>query len=122
MAIDNNGNIYMADYDNNRIYKFDSNGEFITKWGGTYGTGDGELNGPYGIAIDDLGYIYVADYDNCRIQKFDSNGGFITKWGSYGPGDGDFFYPWGIVVDNSGNVYVHDDTPTPRVQVFIPQN
>ena len=33
VATDSSGNVYVADIDNNRIQKFDSNGNFITKWG-----------------------------------------------------------------------------------------
>ena len=38
IATDSSGNVYVADMDNNRIQKFDSNGNFITKWG-SHGTG-----------------------------------------------------------------------------------
>ena len=53
-------------------------------------TGDGQFNGPNGVATDSSGNVYVADTDNNRIQKFDSNGNFITKWGFDGDGDGQF--------------------------------
>jgi DNA-binding beta-propeller fold protein YncE len=42
---------YVADWDNNRIQKFDSNGNFITKWG-TVGTGDGQFMNPAALAAD----------------------------------------------------------------------
>ena len=51
IAVDSSGNVYVADSDNNRIQKFDSNGNFITKWGSN-GSGDGQFNGPIGIAVD----------------------------------------------------------------------
>ena len=51
IAIDSSGNVYVADSNNNRIQKFDSNGKFITKWG-SEGTGDGQFYGLRGIAID----------------------------------------------------------------------
>ena len=73
--------MYVADYDNNRIQKFNSNGTFITKWGSN-GSADGQFNDPQGVAVDSSGNVYVADYYNNRIQKFNSNGTFITKWGS----------------------------------------
>ena len=81
LVVDSSDNIYVADWGNNRIQKFDSNGNFITKWG-TPGTGDGQFNRPAGLAIDSSGNILVVDEGNNRIQKFDSNGNFITKWGS----------------------------------------
>ena len=92
VATDSSGNVYVVDFGNNRIQKFDSNGNFITKWG-SEGAGDGQFKSPLGIAIDSSGNVYVADHDNHRIQKFDSNGNFITKWGSDGAGDGQFNTP-----------------------------
>ncbi|MDY0128785.1 MAG: PKD domain-containing protein, partial [Methanosarcina vacuolata] len=105
--------------DNHRIQKFDSNGNFITKWGSPSGSGigDGQFDGPWSVSDDSSGNIYVADYDNHRIQKFDSNGNFITKWGSYGDSDGQFSNPSGVAVDSSGNVYVAD-TGNRRIQKF----
>ncbi len=55
-------------HDNNRIQKFDSNGNFITKWG-FKGTGDGQFDNPYGIAVDSSGNVYVADTDNRSYPK-----------------------------------------------------
>ncbi len=89
VATDADGNVYVADFNNHRLQKFDSNGVFIAKWGSN-GTGDGQFNSPMGIAIDTTGNVYVADFYNHRIQKFGPNGAFIAKWGSNGTGDGQF--------------------------------
>ena len=51
------------------IKKFDSDGNFITKWG-SEGDGEGQFDIPEGIAIDSSGNVYVADTHNSRIQKF----------------------------------------------------
>ncbi|MDQ6723597.1 MAG: hypothetical protein M3Z01_04960 [Thermoproteota archaeon] len=118
IAIDSSGNLYVSDYDNNRIQKFDSNGTFITKWG-SEGSKDGQFLNPQGIATDSSGNVYVSDYDNNRIQKFDSNGTFITKWGSEGSDDGQFEGPKGIAIDSLVKVYVTDEGNN-RVEVFIP--
>ena len=122
VAVDSSDNVYVADSDNNRIQKFTSNGQFITKWG-TYGSGNGQFNfGEFnyynkGIAIDSSGNVYVADTFNYRIQKFTSDGQFIIKWGSYGSGDGQLNEPSGIAVDKSDNVYVND-SENHRIQKF----
>ena len=102
----------------NRVQKFDSNGDFITKWG-TPGTGDGQFASPAGITVDSSDNLYVTDTGNDSIQKFDSNGNFITKWGSSGSNDGQFLDPLGIAVDSTGNVYVVDSGHS-RIQVFTP--
>jgi DNA-binding beta-propeller fold protein YncE len=107
VAVDSSGNVYIADANNNRIQKFTSTGQFITKWGSS-GSGDGEFYYPCGIAADSRGYVYVVDRSNARIQKFTSDGKFITKWGSGGSDDGEFLNPYGVAVDMSGDVYVAD--------------
>jgi tripartite motif-containing protein 71 len=71
LATDSSDNIYVADRGNNRIQKFDSDGNFITKWG-TPGIGDGQFEEPTGIAVDSLDNVYVVDRGNSRIQVFAS--------------------------------------------------
>ena len=111
------GSVCVADYYNHRIQKFDSNGNFITKWG-SYGGGDGQFSHPYGVAVGQDGYIFVSDSGNNRIQKFDSSGNFIAKWGSAGSGDGQFNYPYGIAIGPDGSVYVAD-TYNHRIQRMV---
>ena len=107
IAVDSSGNVYALDNYNSRILKFSSALSYITQWG-SYGSGNGQFNGPYGISVDSSGNVYVADYYNDRIQKLSSAGSYITKWGSSGSGNGQFAGPTGIAVDSSGNVYVVD--------------
>jgi len=116
MAVDPDGNVYVADTHNHRIQKFSADGAFVATWGRN-GSGDGEFDYPEGIAIDSAGNVYVAESGNHRIQKFTSDGTFITKWGSYGTADGQFFYPGGIAVDSAGNVYV-PESGNHRIQKF----
>jgi tripartite motif-containing protein 71 len=116
IAVDGSGNVFVADSLNNRIQKFDANGNFITKWG-SEGTGNGQLKSPEGIAVDSSGNVYVADTCNDRIQKFDSYGSFVTNWGCEGTGDGEFDWPLGIAVDSSGYVFVADSF-NDRIQKF----
>jgi hypothetical protein len=134
IAVDVNGNVYVADAENHRIQKFDPSGNFIAKWGshcelstgescvdpdgdGPLELGDGQFNNPIGVAIDARGHVYVADTGNDRIQKFDAKGKFLAKWGSCGNGNGQFHWPLGVAVDAKGNVYVAD-SDNHRIQVF----
>jgi hypothetical protein len=119
IAIDSSDNVYVADWNNDRIQKFDNNGNFITSWGSD-GTDAGEFSGPQGIAVDSSDNVYVADTLNDRIQKFDNNGNFIRTWGSYGTSNGQFDGPDGIALDSSDNVYVSDYW-NDRIQVFAPK-
>lgn len=117
----NSGDVYVTDRNANRVQKFDSNGNFLLKWGST-GFGDGQFTGPTSIAVDSHGDVYVSESDaNHRVQKFDANGVFIAKWGSQGAGDGQFGInsPTGIAFDSSGNVFVVDGGNA-RVQKFNP--
>ena len=73
IAVDQEGNVYVADTANNRIQVFSSNGTFISKWG-TFGVADGFFNHPTGIAIDQEGKIFVIDNSNNRIEVFSNSG------------------------------------------------
>ncbi len=119
VAVDSlSGNVYVADYGSARIQKFDPNGNFIAKWG-SWGTAEGQVSHPHGVAVDSAGHVYVADTGNNRIQKFDSNGNFIVQWGSFGMGEGQFSRPEGVAVDSQGKVYVAD-AGNHRIQKFSP--
>ncbi len=82
---DRAGNVYIADGfgANNRIAKFNKDGDFIKTWGQT-GSGPGQFNQIRGIASDAAGNIYVADAGNKRIQVFDGEGTFKSQIGNVG--------------------------------------
>jgi DNA-binding beta-propeller fold protein YncE len=81
MATDKFNNIYVNDPQGEeaeremgeagipRVQKFDTNGNFITKWG-SYGTGDGQFIDPEHLAIDSEGFVYVSDRGRNDIQVF----------------------------------------------------
>jgi DNA-binding beta-propeller fold protein YncE len=118
VALDSQGNAYVADEWLNRISIFTKDGEWVGKWG-TPGAGDGELNRPAGLAFNAEDHLYLVDSRNHRIQVFTKDGKFLCKWGSQGSGDGEFNYPWGITVDKHGDVYVAD-WRNDRIQKFTP--
>src|SRR6266705_151076 len=60
IAVDANGNVLVADTNNERIEKFSPTGAFLSIIG-TKGSGQGQLGAPNGIAVDRTGNIYVAD-------------------------------------------------------------
>jgi len=70
IAVDSSGNVYVADSGNHRIQKFDSNGNFITRWGSNGYMEDGKFQELEGVAVDSSLNVYVADTYNHRIQKF----------------------------------------------------
>jgi len=123
MALDAEGNVYVADSGNHRIQKFDSALNFLGAFGSA-GGGEGQFNEPWGVAVDAGGYIYVADTWNHRIQKFDSSFQFVKAWGGpflevgqRAPEPLEFFGPRSIAVDGDGNLLVVD-TGNKRVVKF----
>jgi DNA-binding beta-propeller fold protein YncE len=70
VALDKDGNVFVADTGNNRIQKFTKDGKYITQIGNGVGSADGQLNAPQGVAVDKDGYVYVVDTGNNRIQRF----------------------------------------------------
>ena len=116
LAFDDEDRLYVTDEQNHRVTVFDSNGQFLLKWG-TPGKGDGEFNGPAGVAAGPGGVVYVVDQHNARVQKFASDGCYMGQWGSQGSGPGQFNLPWGVATDSVGNVYVAD-WRNDRIQKF----
>jgi DNA-binding beta-propeller fold protein YncE len=90
-ATDSAGNIYVADYANNRMAKFSPNGTWLLNWGQT-GTRNGWFRRPYGVDVDDSNRVYVADSNNWRIQQFTTAGAYLTSWGSQGTGPAQFMH------------------------------
>ncbi|MFB3850990.1 MAG: fibronectin type III domain-containing protein [Acidobacteriota bacterium] len=124
VAVDSNGNIFIADYNNQRIRKVDASTGLITT---IAGTGNGGYNGdnilatsaylnyPYGVSIDSDGNVFIADTDNSRIRKVDNSGIITTIAGLGGCGWGEdnipavnsyLCYPMDVIVDSSNNIYI----------------
>lgn len=125
VAIDNAGNIYIADYANNRIRKVNTAGIISTVAGnGTAGySGDGaaataaKINGPQGVAVDAVGNLYIADQTNNVIRMVNTTGTITTVAGNVTQGySGDsgpataatINQPYGVACDAVGNMYIAD--------------
>jgi tripartite motif-containing protein 71 len=114
VALDSKGNVYVAEYWNNRVQEFNNNGKFINQWGSNSDISLGRISE---VAVDSSGDVYLEDYSNNRIVKFDKNGNVITKFGSSGSGNGQFNNMQGFCLDSSGNIYVAD-CGNNRIQKF----
>ncbi len=125
VAVDTAQNLYIVDYDNERIRKLDTNGLITTFAGnGRPGySGDGgpaamaSLRTPNGVAVDLAGRVYIADTDNERIRRVDVDGTITTVAGTGVrgfSGDGaaatsaELHAPSGVAVDDSGVLYIAD--------------
>lgn len=124
VAVDSNGNLFVADTGNFTIRKITAAGLVTTFAGaaGVLGSGDGpgqiaRFNNPYGIAADGIGNLFVADTFNNTIRKITPTGTVTTLAGiarTAGSADGTagtatFNKPYALSVDASGNVYVADN-------------
>jgi streptogramin lyase len=107
LALDKQGNLYVAVYGGNTVQKYSPTGKLLAIWG-TLGNKPGQFDHPVGVAVDAQGNIYVADQGNNRIQKLSPTGKLVAYWGSSGAGPGQFLQPGSIAVDTRGNVYVAD--------------
>lgn len=118
VGLDANGNVYIADTGNDRVQKFDSQGNFIMQFGNTTLPDRNDfMDSPNDVAVDSAGNIYVTDTNNQRIQKFNSNGGLVLSWGEAGTGNGQLSTPTSIVVDSNNYIYVADQGNN-RLQKF----
>ncbi len=75
----NDSRVFVVDCDNNRIQRFENNGDCIDSLG-AQGDSDGKFYSPQDIAIDSAGNIFVVDSANERIQVFNKDKKFVTKW------------------------------------------
>ena len=144
VAADTAGNLFVADYRNQRIRRIDAAG-VITTVAGTgesgYG-GDGaaataaRLDGPIGVAAQEPGYVYVAELSGHRVRRIGAVGIITTiagtgepfDRGDHGPAsEAQFSHALGdVAVDSNGTVYVTDSydhrvrriDPTGRVATF----
>jgi sugar lactone lactonase YvrE len=116
LAVDQEGNLYVADTLNNRIEIFDADGKFISAFGKS-GDGPGYFARPKGVAIDGDGHIWVADGMQDRVQVFNQEVQLLISFGGHGMLPGQFQGLVGIAVDKNNRVFTSEIYPG-RVQQF----
>jgi DNA-binding beta-propeller fold protein YncE len=118
IAVDEQGRIYVCDFDNFRIVRIDDmQGSNWTELG-HYGSGQCEFINPCGICLDAQDRIYVADQGNDRIVRIDDlDGTSWTEIGSFAtvPEAGRLYAPTGICVDRRGRIYVTQCSSNHRI-------
>lgn len=116
VAVDREGNLYVADTLNNRIEIFDGDGNFIRAFGQA-GDGPGYFSRPKGVAVDSDGHIWVADGMQDRVQVFDQEAQLLIAFGGHGLLPGQFQGIAGITIDRKNRVFTSEIFPG-RVQQF----
>ena len=126
MALDANGNLYIADAANHRVRMMTAGGVISTVAGNGHPgfSGDNgpasaaQLNQPYDVSLDTAGNLYIADYGNQRVRRVGTDGNITTVAGggttSGSSADGgaatsaQLLGPRNIAVDTTGNLYISE--------------
>jgi len=144
ITLDTSGNIYVADYGNNRVQAYTSSGAVTgasglvsttgtgctagnnpSTWcvsGSTTqfsaGTGNGAFSNPTWVYFNSAtSHIYVSDNGNNRIQSLNPLGAYFQQFGGGGNGAGQFNGPMQSTTDASGNYYIVDQNNS-RLEKF----
>ncbi|XP_028513036.1 E3 ubiquitin-protein ligase TRIM71 [Exaiptasia diaphana] len=111
-----NTKIAVADWKACCVRVFSMDGDSLLSYG-SKGSGQGQLNGPSGLAFLNETDLVIADYNNNRICIVDTTSGTLTRtFGCLGNMNGQFSQPRGVHVDGDSNIIVCDKSN--RVQVF----
>ena len=112
VKFDTIGNMYVADYKNERVQVMDISDRFIRAFGQTR---EGKLS-PTGLHIVDK-YVYVTDDRGHCIVVYETSGQFVTSFGRHGHEEGEFYDPYCITSCADGFIYVCDWSNN-RVKIF----
>ncbi len=127
VAVDATGNVFIADFGNNRVRRVNASDSKITTIAGNGSVGftpDGAmakealLNAPAGVAVDGAGNVYFTDYGNRRVRRVAASNGVLTTIAGTGTNgyNGDAIpastaqlnFPFHLAVDAAGDLYLAD--------------
>jgi DNA-binding beta-propeller fold protein YncE len=111
LAIDANGDIYVADVSNQRIQRLDVLGRYLDSWPIAPSE---SVNGTH-LVLGDDGLLYATEPARQRFVVFTKDGKVVGRWGQGGQGSGQFDRPTGFALDGQGYLYVAD-TYNHRIQ------
>ncbi|KAI8491070.1 hypothetical protein Bbelb_311110 [Branchiostoma belcheri] len=101
VAVNGEDSIFVSDFDTHYIYRFDENGQYMSRFGGP-GVSGGRLNHPRGICADSSGHILVADSHNQRVVVYTGRGEYVR----YIAVPRRAKYPVGVAVGPGGQLVV----------------
>ncbi len=127
VTLDAAGNLYIADFGNQRVRKVDTTGNITTAAGdGSSGSnGDGGqataamLLGPRNVVTDAVGNLYISEFDGHRVRRVAPDGtistvagtGIAGLGGDGGPATASqLAFPAGLALDGAGNLFIVDSS------------
>jgi hypothetical protein len=113
-------NLYVADFNNNRIQFFQPNQLNATTIAGNGAPGTITLRGPLDIVLDADGYLFIVDFGNNRVVGSGPNGFRCVAgcMGTYGSASNELNFPVSISFDSYGNLFIADQNNN-RIQKFL---
>lgn len=120
--VDDQENLYVTDYVNNRVQKFvTGNTDAITVAGGNgSGTANNQMKAPNGIAMMNDGTMIIAEYTGRRVLTWKEGqtiGNVAVGGNGNGSGANQFKSPRGVFIASNGDLYV-TDMANHRIQKF----
>lgn len=123
VVVDAQGNVYVADRENERIQIFDADGHYLKEWN--------HLGYPYGLCITPDQNIWMIDGGYDRILELDRNGKVIGALGEPGRGPGQLAWGHFLAVGKDGKLYAAEvlnwrfevfqpSTPSGKMATYIP--
>ena len=124
LNVSNDGLVYAADRNANRIHVTTKEGEFLQEFVIAPGTGVGGSTGGVAFSADaEQQYLIISSLTNNRIWFLDrDDGSIVTEMGHMGENGGQFFGLHMIALDSQGNIYTGEVFAGERVQRFVPSD
>ncbi len=124
LNVSNDGLVYAADRNANRIHVTTRDGEFLKEFVVAPGTGIGGSTGGVGFSPDpEQQFLYISDLTNNKIWFLNREDGTVMgEMGGMGENGGQFFGLHMIAVDRDGNIYTGEVFAGERVQRFVPSD
>ena len=111
IAVDGVGNIYLLGIFNDSVFKFDSQGKFVTRFGSA-GEEKGQFRAPHAIAVDNQSRVYVSDAKG--LQVFEADGRYLDKFEVNG-------FVFGIDINDKNEIFtVANDQKVSKFIMKVP--
>ena len=116
VALDEKGNIYVADSNNGRVHVFSADGKKLIRSFDGETRGEGQFSLPRSVSVGPRGNLWVTDTLNHRVSAYNGENRLFSI-GELGVDEGQLYFPNGVFVDRSGKVYVTERRVN-RISVF----